>query len=279
MVQIKKERTKKLLSEKRILVCGKGGSGKSTIVTLMANALHEKGYKVLALDGDASNPEGLLRLMFGLGEKEAPKALIKFFGGTGVVTCPVDDPAPLTRVGDSTPVLEKKIDIRGEIPSEYFIQRETTVLFQAGKIERYGQGCDGPIEKVVRDFMVKGEWVNLIDIKAGVEHFGRKIAENVDIILTILDPNPESISVANRIGNFCKEMGQKNFWLILNKVGSKDIESKVIDRLGESKSKIIGSVYCDQKVTELALDGIPLDKCKALEDMERIVEKLEKIIS
>ena len=46
--------------KKRILICGKGGSGKSSITTLIARVLKNKRYKVLALDGDASNPEGLL---------------------------------------------------------------------------------------------------------------------------------------------------------------------------------------------------------------------------
>ena len=49
-----------------MLVCGKGESGKSSIVALMAYVLHDKGYKVMVLDGDASNPGGLARLMFGL---------------------------------------------------------------------------------------------------------------------------------------------------------------------------------------------------------------------
>lgn len=48
----------KSLLGKRILVCGKGGSGKSSIITLMANELQRRGYEVILLDGDASNPGG-----------------------------------------------------------------------------------------------------------------------------------------------------------------------------------------------------------------------------
>jgi len=53
----------KPLIGKRILICGKGGSGKSSIVTLMAQVLEKKGYPVILIDGDASNPGGLLRLV------------------------------------------------------------------------------------------------------------------------------------------------------------------------------------------------------------------------
>ena len=98
----------KLMEGKRILVCGKGGSGKSTIVALMADVLQKREYETLVLDGDASNPEGLIRLMFGLGVNNEPKPLLEFFGGINVVTCPVDDPSPLTRTDDLVPVPEKK---------------------------------------------------------------------------------------------------------------------------------------------------------------------------
>jgi len=266
----------KKLKGMRILVSGKGGSGKSTLVTLMSNVLQEKGYKILALDGDASNPRGLAGLMFGLKkEKDSPKALIDFFGGIKIVTCPVDDPSPLTRLNDSVPVPQKKIDILKEIPGKYFVKRKGIILFQAGKIKEYGQGCDGPVEKVVRDFIVKGDYVNLIDVKAGVEHFGRKISENVDIILLIIDPTLESISIAKRVNSFCRDMKMKNFWLILNKIKSKEVESQIIDKLGKLKSKIIGTVQCDSKIIESALEEVFPSKSRALNDVKKIIERLE----
>ena len=52
---------------KKIAVCGKGGTGKSTMVALMANVLREEGYTVLVIDTDESNP-GLYR-MFGFNKQ------------------------------------------------------------------------------------------------------------------------------------------------------------------------------------------------------------------
>lgn len=144
-----RESNRRPLCGKRILVCGKGGSGKSTIVALMAMALQRKAYEVMVLDGDASNPEGLVRLLFGLGVEGEPKPLIEFFGGINAVTCPVDDPSPLTRINDSDPVTEHRIDIHKEISPEYYRQNGTTILLQAGKIETYGQGCDGSLKKAI----------------------------------------------------------------------------------------------------------------------------------
>jgi len=267
------------LRGRRILVCGKGGSGKSTFVALLATVLQRKGYEVIVLDGDASNPEGLVRLMFGTGVEGEPEPLIDFFGGLDAVTCPVDDPSPLTRVGDSHPVPETRIDIGKEIQPDYYLRKEHITLFQAGKIERYGQGCDGPLEKVVRDFMVQGEAVNLIDMKAGIEHFGRRIPDRMDIILDVLDYTLESVSISKRVAEFCDEADMEDYWLILNKIGSEEVESMLMDKLGKLKEKVIGSIPFDQELIKAGLSGNTLGECKSLKDVASIVERLEQVIS
>jgi len=272
-------KSNKPLRGKRILVCGKGGSGKSTMVALMATILQRKSYEVMVLDGDASNPEGLVRLLFGLGVEGEPKPLIEFFGGIDVVTCPVDDPSPLTRINDSNPVPEKRINFSKEISSEYYLRKGSTTLLQAGKIASYGQGCDGPLEKVVRDFMVEGDAVNLIDMKAGIEHFGRKIPDRMDVILGVLDYTLESVSIAKRIAEFCQEAGIKNLWFILNKIGSEEVESMLMDKLVALHDKVIGSISYDQELIMVGLSGNTLGECKALEEVERIVERLEQVVS
>jgi len=271
-------KTNKPLCGKRILVCGKGGSGKSTLVVLMAAILQRKAYEVLVLDGDASNPEGLIRLMFGLGIEGEPKPLIEFFGGIEAVTCPVDDPSPLTRINDPNPVPKKRINVFKEVQPEYYLQKGSITLLQAGKIETYGQGCDGPLEKVVRDFMVEGKAVNLIDMKAGIEHFGRRIPDRMDVILGVLDYTLESVSIAKRMANFCREADVQDFWLILNKIGSDDVESMLMDKLGGLQKKVIGSIPYDQELIKAGLSGNDIGECKALEDVEVIMERLEQVV-
>jgi CO dehydrogenase maturation factor len=271
--------SKKPLCGKRILVCGKGGSGKSTVVALMANILQHKAYEAIVLDGDASNPEGLVRLLFGLGVEGEPKPLIEFFGGVDVVTCPVDDPSSLTRIDDSAPISEHRIDLFKEISADYYLQKGSTTLLQVGKIETYGQGCDGPLEKVVRDFMVEGDAVNLIDMKAGVEHFGRKIPDQMDVILGVLDYTLESVSIAKRMAEFCQEAGIKNFWFILNKILSEEIESMVMAKLLDLSHRVLGSISYDQELIKAGLSGNALGQCKASEEIDHIVEQLERAVS
>lgn len=264
------------LSGKRILVCGKGGSGKSTFVALIAAALQRRAYQVVVLDGDASNPEGLIRLLFGLGIEGEPRPLIDFFGGIRRVTCPVDDPTPLTRCGDTRPIPQQPIDLFREVPHDYYLRRGTLTFLQVGKIRHYGEGCDGPAEKVVRDFLIQGNAVSLIDMKAGIEHFGRRIPDRMDILLVVLDYTLESVSIAARIAEFCNEAGIAHFWLVLNKMGSSDVESRFLDKLGALRQRVLGVIAFDPQLIVMGLSGEALGECAAHSDAERVVSELER---
>jgi CO dehydrogenase maturation factor len=273
------ERLGKSLQGKRILVCGKGGSGKSTIIALLAAALEERAYEVVVLDGDASNPEGLIRLLFGKGVEGEPKPLVEFFGGLGAVTCPVDDPEPLRRLGDSRAVPENRIDLFREVPPEYYLRKGGITLLQAGKIENYGQGCDGPLEKVVRDFLIQGDAVNLIDMKAGIEHFGRRIPDRMDIVLGLLDCTLESVSISKRMADFCGQAGISDYWLILNKVGSLEMEDLLREKLGDLGKRVIAAIPYEQKLIKDGLSGKALGDCMALDNLGLVVERLERLAS
>jgi CO dehydrogenase maturation factor len=267
------------LERKRILFFGKGGSGKSTLLALVASVLQRRGYQIMVLDGDASNPEGLARLLFGVGVQGEPKPLVEFFGGIERVTCPVDDPTLLTRIGDTEPVPAKRINLGEEIGPEYYLEKGNLRLLHAGKIETYGQGCDGPLEKVVRDFLIEGDFVSLIDEKAGVEHFGRRIPDRMDIILGVLDCTRESVSIARRVSGFAEAIGMARLWFVLNKTESPDMADQMAGLLGELSKKVIGSIPNDPDLVRASLAGRRLDEHAASEEVDLIVQRLERIAS
>jgi CO dehydrogenase maturation factor len=60
----------------KVLVCGKGGSGKSTITALLAKSMAKRGYNVLVVDSDESN-FGLHRQL-GIG---MPEDFMNYLGG------------------------------------------------------------------------------------------------------------------------------------------------------------------------------------------------------
>ncbi len=152
-------------------------------------------------------------------------------------------------------------------------------LLQVGKIETYGQGCDGPLEKIVRDFMIEGDYVSLIDEKAGVEQFGRRIPDRMDIILGVLDCTRESVSIAKRIQGFAKDIGVKNVRFVLNKAESEDMAARVMDLLGELREKVVGSIPCDPDLVRAALSGRPIFEHGVGGNVELIVKRLEKAAS
>lgn len=135
------------------------------------------------------------------------------------------------------------------------------------------------MEKVVRDFMVEGKAVNLIDMKAGIEHFGRRIPDRMDVILGVLDYTLESVSIAKRMSEFCQMAGIKDFWLILNKVGSKEVESMLVNKLGDLELLVIGTVWFDQELVMAGLAGSAICESNAMANVEFFVERLEQLVS
>ena len=153
-----------------------------------------------------------------------------------------------------------------------------TTLLQVGKIEAYGQGCDGPLEKVVRDFLIEGDAVNLIDMKAGVEHFGRRIPDHMDIVLGVLDSTLESVLIAKRMAEFCREAGIENFWLILNKIGSDEVKSLLMNKLENLQGRVIGSIPYDEELVKAGLFERSLSGCNIEEQVGHIVKRLEQVV-
>jgi len=261
----------KLLLGKRLLVCGKGGSGKSSFITLMGRVLLEKGFKVIMLDGDASNPGGLVRLLFGV--KKGPAPLIEFFGGRGMVGCPVDNPCPLTRLNDKVPLIQKQIRIE-EIPKKYTMEEGDLVLLQGGKILNAYEGCDGPMTKVSRDFIVGGEHVTLIDVEAGIEHFGRGIEKNIDVIIVIVDPTYESFLIAEKVAKLALQMEKRNVWAALNRVRTAEMRDEMNKELKKRHVNVLGCVSYDKQVEWAGFTGKRIERCKAFEEVKNMVENL-----
>ncbi len=264
------------LKNKRILLCGKGGSGKSSVVTLFGNALQKSGYKVILLDADASNPGGLFHLL--TNKNTRPKPLIEFFGGRKHVTCPSDNPAPLTRKNSNVPVKYASIEL-SEIPGQYSFKKNNLTLFQIGKIKRAFDGCDGPMSKVARDFIVKGDYVTLIDMEAGIEHFGRGVEANVDIILLVVDPVFESMIIAELVTKISRIMGNKNVFALLNKIQSKRVESLMKKDLKERNVEYLGTINYDDEIQKAGFEGKMITKSNAEKQILSIIKKLEYVIT
>ena len=262
------------LNGRRILVCGKGGSGKSTISTVIAKILAEENYKVLLIDGDSSNPSGLSRLAFG--SQSPPDPLIDYFGGRQHVTCPVDDPSPLTRLNDKQSIVDHPIELKS-VPDNYYLKNGNIFLFQVGKMEKIHEGCDGPMSKVTRDFIVEGDFVTIIDTEAGIEHFGRGIEDHVDMVVVIVNSTFESLYLAEKVKNFCDDMNIDYVGAIVNGVQSRKMERIITDSLNTRGVKILDIVYFDPELSLAGLTGDAISLKSARKALSHIETRMATV--
>lgn len=78
----------------------------------------------------------------------------------------------------------------------------------------------------------RGEHV-VMDMEAGVEHFGRATAASCDFVLIVVEASLNSIQTAKRIAGLARDIGIKQVFAIGNKVKSEEdsefIKGKLVD--------------------------------------------------
>jgi len=233
----------------KIAVCGKGGTGKSTIVALMASAFLELGYFVLVIDTDESNAG--LHQMFGFPQQSRPlMALLQ--------RCASGETKPSVDWFNQSKILLQ------DIPGEYILGRDNLRFLTAGKITDPFQGCACSMSDLARDLVrksvLKEKEVMLIDTEAGVESFGRGVERGADTVLIAVEPSAESIALAEKISDMAEAIGVNRVRVILNKVPSQKVEKKIIEEVGKKKIKVIGSIYLDSQISDASLEGKALPR-------------------
>jgi len=234
----------------KIAVCGKGGSGKSTIVALLANEAFGRDYKVLVVDSDESN-FGLFRM---LGFDQPPAPLMEFVGGKKVLKQKMAQPSILA---------ESHISLK-DISPQHLARRDGLMLVSIGKILQSLEGCASPMGVLSREFLKKltleTDELAIVDMEAGVEHFGRGVETSIDSVLIVVEPPLESVNVGQKIHELAKGIGIKNVWAVMNKVPSGEIATRLKTELQERHIEVIGCIYFDADIFRSSLEGkIPID--------------------
>jgi CO dehydrogenase maturation factor len=234
----------------KVLICGKGGSGKSTVATLLARGLEAKGYRIIVIDTDESN----YGLSAQLGLKD-PKEFMDRLGGKKAM---LEKMFAKRSQGEKAPFFTETIRIE-EIPEEYISKDGNLHLLQIGKVKHFGEGCACPMGGLSREFLshlqLDQNDIAIIDTEAGVEHLGRGVAGSVDLILAVLDPSYESLKLSEKISSMAKEAG-KTIYFILNKVNNKTADTMTAN-IG--KDRIIGIIPFSKTIQEKGLNGELLD--------------------
>ncbi len=287
-----------VLGGERIGIFGKGGCGKSTVAVLLAKGLRDIGYHVCVLDADSTN----VGLPQAFGISNPPVPLLDYYGGMifsgGAVTCPVDDPTPLS--GADVTV--------GELPDAYHaLSPDGIHILVAGKMgdKGPGAGCDGPIAKIARDLRIHldgYEPVTLVDFKAGFEDSARGAITSLDWVVVVVDPTSASIQMAIHMKEMVEklkagqlpatshlespefvEIAQKIFreaevkgvLIILNRIRDDEMESYLRERLSDGGIEPVGIIHEDPALTISSLKGTYLKATKLMSDVEKIIREIE----
>ncbi len=247
----------------KISVCGKGGSGKSTVATLLALASISKGFRTLVIDSDESN-SGLYRM---LGFDEPPSPLMDLLGGKRGIK---------QRMGQKDVLSQGVIPI-DDIPADHAVRKDGLILMSIGKILQAFEGCACPMGVLSREFLkklqLKEKEIAIIDMEAGIEHFGRGIDESVDWVVMVVEPSYESVALANKIFSISSTM-QKKLRAVLNKVESKEVEILLARRLMDAGIEVGGVIPHDPGVFKQCLEGSPLGRGKAFDAADLILGSL-----
>lgn len=194
----------------KVMVCGKGGSGKSTVTVLLARALRAMRKTVLVVDADESNL--CLHRLLGA---PLPEVVMEAMGGRSGVRQQLQ---PTFSAEEALLAESLTID---SLPASCLAEVDGIKLLVVGKIRAYGEGCAclvGSISKTILSRLREtDDEIILLDAEAGLEHFGRRIDALCDLVLAVIDPSYESIAMADRITHLAAEAGLETFY-VLNKV-------------------------------------------------------------
>ena len=227
---------------KTIVTIGRGGTGKSSFVALVAKSFVEAGYSPLLLvDAD---PDQNLAEMVGIDLREAGKKtiselLVNTFIEQGGTTVGV---APTERI-------ESKIWSNGLFESPNFDFLAVGTKWVEGCYCMPNSALKGALASLTKNY----KYV-LIDSPAGLEHLNRRITSKVDDILDILDHSKKSLDHVRRAYRIAKEVDMtfENFYLVGGYRFPANLGSKAENEL---KFKYLGKIFADEQLDDYVLTG------------------------
>jgi CO dehydrogenase maturation factor len=232
---------------KKIIATGKGGVGKTTIISTLAKLLANDGHRVLVIDTDPS-----MNLAMSLG-------------------VPFD---MLTTLADNTAVIRDKLGAGGQdeetqghshdadksgiddIISSYTVLNGDKIrIMVMGTIPYGGAGCIcssiAIVKLIIERLEVRKSYLDfiIVDSQAGSEVMGRSLAADYDFNLVVTEATPKALDVARHVMKLARDINVKKQLVIVNKVENGSDLSIVLNALNTGVDDVYPVSY-DRMVLE-----------------------------
>ena len=247
-----------------IAVAGKGGSGKTSISSLIIRYLIKKGVKpILAIDAD---PNANLGESLGLGVKQTIGAIIASFNKEKI-----NIPPGMTK--------EAYLDFK---LNDAMVESKALDMVTMGRGE--GAECYCYPNLLLRKFMdsLAGNYTYMVmDNEAGMEHLSRRTTYDIDELLLISDHSVKGVRTIARLRDLITELklAVKRQSVIINFVPG-EIDPLVrgeMDRLGIEPTT---TIPLDTEIYNYDLKSKPLpelpDTSPAVRAIDNLMDKLLK---
>jgi len=248
----------------KIAFAGKGGTGKTTLSAIFIQILARNNKEVLAVDCD---PDSNLGIALGFKDADKITPIIKMEGL-------IRERMAVSSDG-SFFKLNPKID---DIPERFSSQKGNIKLIVMGGVKKGGTGCACPENAFVKNLLehltLKRNEDVVMDMEAGVEHFGRGTAQSCDGVLIVVEPSQKSLESAKRINKLAQDLKIKNLYAISNKIRSSG-DNKFISNSLKGFLEVIGTIPFSEDILSLDKTG---DLSNASKDVYTKMDNLKNIL-
>jgi CO dehydrogenase maturation factor len=181
------------------------------------------------------------------------------------------------KMGQPSVLAENRIVLE-DLPPQYLVQKDGLMLVSIGKILQSLEGCACPMGVLSREFLKKlalaEDDLAIVDMEAGVEHFGRGVETSIDSVLIVVEPPLESVNVGQKIHDLASGIGIRNVWAVLNKVPSGDIATRLKTELQERQIEVVGCIYFDADIFSSSIDGRMPVKGVAVQEIKEVLNRI-----
>ena len=227
---------------KTLVTMGRGGTGKTTFVALMAKYLIDTGMTPLLLV-DADPDQNLAEMVGVYLEIAGKKTIAELLAETFITQ------------GGTTVGIPPSRRIENRIWQEGLFEGDQFDLLSVGT--KWVEGCyclpDAALKNALSAITRQYRYI-LIDSPGGLEHLNRKIASDVDTIFDIMGPSSKSFAHVLRAHRVIREVGiQFNRFYIIGGYGfPSEPDPELLSATG---LPYLGRITQDENVARMVLSG------------------------